>query len=73
MTYRHFNFSSLHLSTAASHKVSPLSIEEAQSYVASLSDKDRNNLTKVLNEYMEAIQEPGKEGDYTMSYYYLLM
>ena len=63
MTYRHFNFSSLCLSTAASHKASPLLIEEVRSYVASLSDKDRENLTRVLNEYMEAIQEPGKQGD----------
>lgn len=64
-TYRHFNFSSLHLSTTASLKASPLSVEEARSYLATLSDKDRNNLAIVLNEYMEAIQEPGKQGNST--------
>ena len=63
-TYQHFNFNSLHLSTTASLKASPLSVEEARCYLATLSDKDRNNLTKALNEYMEAIQESGKQGNF---------
>ena len=50
----------LYLTTTTSHKSLFLSVDEAKTYIAKLSDKEILNLESALDEYSNTVQAEGK-------------